>query len=79
MFSLYCSLFKSKSNMGTLEDRATCGSLLGFHIVLGATRTQCRREASVHTAEQNKRFGFSAALEPEWIRLVMVVTMMAGQ
>ena len=65
--------------MGTLEGRATCESLPGFHIVLGATRTQCRREASVHTAEQNKRFGFSAALEPEWIRLVMVVTMMAGQ
>ena len=65
--------------MGTLEDRATCESLPGFHIVLGATRTQCKREASVHTAEQNKRFGFSAALEPEWIRLVMVVTMMAGQ
>ena len=58
--------------MGTLEDRATCESLGGFHIVLGATCTQCRREASVHTAKQNKRFGFSTTLGPEWVRLVMV-------
>ena len=33
----------------------------------------------MHTAEQNKRFGSSAVLEPDWLRLMKVVTTMPTQ